>query len=134
MPIIDVDTSTNITYSITITQLDTTKVNDINKVVSHVHWKLTAVSQTGKSVFMTATTPFQTTTVSWIDKVTKRQFTINSEFDENNYTPFEELTEETVLSWVQNHPTYSDIDKIKLALKERLEKLSISNNNDLPWS
>lgn len=132
MPKIIVDTSTNITYTLSINQLNTTLVDGIENVVTHVHWKLQAVDADGHSVNTNGTKPYTPKDIHYYDKALKTTvLAAAADFDPTNYTPYEELTEETVLEWIDDDLL---IPQAKQALAERLAKIHMAPTTEVPWA
>jgi hypothetical protein len=132
MPRIIVDTSTNITYTLSISQLNTTIVDGISNVVTHVHWKLQAVDSHGHSVSNNGTVPYTPKAIQQVDRATKATVVaVPADFDPENYTPYEDLTEEQVINWI-----YDDliIPQAMRALAERLSKIHMAPTTEVPWA
>lgn len=90
------------TYNWKINALDAkVSVDDNENVVYTVHWSLIATSEDKKH------------TVSSIG-------THSVEYDANNFVPYEDLTEEIVIGWLENA---LDKDSIKASLDAQIEKL-----------
>jgi hypothetical protein len=124
----------SITWTYKITQLTTVKHAEISNVISHVHWQLTGTDEAGFIASSSCTTPFQLDRYVATDSVLKKeQFVTEAEFNTANYTPYDQLTEETIIGWVQNHASSVVIDQMKAALTLRLEKMHVPQAQNLPW-
>ena len=101
-----------ITYNYSIGNLEYS--NDDTKGVLIVHYRITATLDDAESVTSYGTV----------------SFTPNP--DDPNFTPFDQLTEETVIGWVKDA---LDTDEIEQALANKLnEKLNPTVVAGLPWA
>lgn len=109
------------TYTWAVTSLTTATVNDLANVVLNVKWTLKGTEADGDFGTFHGATPLTT-----------------KDIDPATFVPFDELTEELVLSWVKpvvlNDATYkahidAQINKQILAKKEDLDP-----NAPLPWA
>ena len=90
------------TYNWKINALDAkVSVDGVQNVVYTVHWSLIATSENGEH------------TVSNIG-------THSVEYDADNFVPYEDLTEEIVIGWLESG---LDVESIKAGLDSRIEKL-----------
>lgn len=128
MPIITQENS--ITYSLQITQLNTTRHGTYTNVVSHVHWRLVAVDEEGNRVTSGGTVPFQLGNYTFTDALTGQPKTIDSQFNAENFIEYETLSEETVLNWIKDDP---GIELVKKALAKRLEIVAQPVKASVPW-
>ena len=131
MPLVTVDTATNITYTLSIKQLNSTTWNDIPNVVTHVHWKMTAQDYDGHIVSSNGTVPYQVGTVHVKDPSGKHDSVMESDFNPDNYTPYSELTEDLVISWIADHEVMSEV---RAALATRLQIVHSHPTQDVPWA
>jgi hypothetical protein len=91
------------TYNWKINALDAkVSVDDVQNVVYTVHWSLMATSENGEH------------TVSNIG-------THSVEYDADNFVPYEDLTEEIVISWLE---AGLNVESIKAGLDAQIEKLT----------
>jgi hypothetical protein len=91
------------TYNWKINALDAkVSVDDVQNVVYTVHWSLIATSENGEH------------TVSNIG-------THSVEYDADNFVPYEDLTEEIVISWLE---AGLNVESIKAGLDAQIEKLT----------
>lgn len=103
------------TYKWNINALDAkVSVDDDENVVYMVHWSLIATSEDGEH------------TVSNIG-------THGVEYDADNFVPYEDLTEEMVIGWLE---AGLDVDSMKAGLDAQIEKLitpqEITYSNPFP--
>jgi len=90
------------TYNWKINALDAkVSVDDVQNVVYTVHWGLIATSENEEH------------TVSNIG-------THGVEYDADNFVPYEDLTEEIVIGWLEDG---LDVDSMKASLDAQIEKL-----------
>lgn len=91
------------TYNWKINALDAkVSVDDVQNVVYTVHWSLIATSENGEH------------TVRSIG-------THGVEYDADNFVPYENLTEEIVIGWLE---TGLDVESMKAGLDAQIEKLA----------
>lgn len=107
-----------ITYEWKITALKKQDIQNLENVIVHCRWKLTGTDENGNTGEFQGATPLPLKTL-----------------DPNNFTPFEQLTETLVVSWLQqivdlNHP-YERIQKQIDAKKNPTTELS---ETELPWA
>ena len=128
MPIITNENS--LTYSLQVMQLNTTRHGTYTNVVSHVHWRLTAVDEEGNRVSSGGTMPIQIQEIKWKDALTGQDRVYASQFDPSNFIAYEDLKEDDVLEWVKTDPM---IEQVKIALKKRLEVQVPTPIQAVPW-
>jgi hypothetical protein len=131
MPLVTVNTATNITYTLSIKQLNSTTWNEITNIVTHVHWKMTAEDADGCIISSNGTVPYQVGTVHIKDPSGKHDSVMESDFDPDNYTPYDELTEDLVLSWIANNEVMAEV---RDALADRLKVVHSHPTQDVPWA
>lgn len=131
MPLVTVDTATNITYTLSIKQLNSTTWNGIANVVTHVHWKMTAEDADGCIISSNGTVPYQIGTVNFKDPQGKHDSVIESDFNPDNYTPYNELTEDLVISWISSDEVF---DEVRGALADKLKVVHQHPTQDVPWA
>ena len=99
--------------------------NDLSNVIIGTQWIVTAITENGYSASFNGATPFTPADV-----------------DPNNFTPYEELTEETVLGWIKNvasgstsMPGYWDhiSERIQKDLDKEIQNHKTLETVDLPW-
>lgn len=100
--------------------------NDLSDVIIGTQWIVTAVNENGYSASFNGATPFKVADV-----------------DPNNFTPFEDLTEETVIGWIKNvvsgsNPTTNYWDHINGQIEKEITKNTQVHvellAGDLPWA
>lgn len=101
-------------------------VDDLSDVIIGTQWKVTAIDENGNSGSFDGATPFKA-----------------SDVDPNNFTPFEELTEEQVLSWIKGVVSGSNSSTNYWEhISGQIEKQIVKNtqihvelqSGDLPWA
>ena len=75
----------SITYTWAIDRIGRKSSSTIQNAIVQTHWKLTGTNEDGVSGTFVGATPFDLATV-----------------DPNNFVPYEDLTEEMVLGWIQS--------------------------------
>jgi hypothetical protein len=112
-----------VNYTWEVLSLEKADINDTPEVVLQTYWRLTAKAEDGTSVVFDGATPLE--------------YNPNSE----NFLPFSELTEETVISWIKNHLVKDDaMEDLKIEMEEALNQLQQYKNKEevtassLPWS
>lgn len=74
-----------ITYTWELVSFKKQTVGDLDHVIFQTYWKKIGTDENGLTAFFTGATPFDPAKV-----------------DPNNFTPYEELTQEIVLDWVKS--------------------------------
>jgi hypothetical protein len=95
----------------------------VDNVVVGTRWTVTGTDADGITGTFTGATPFELSTV-----------------DPDNFTPYSELTEEQVLSWIKNYvkvvnPYWNHVvTQIQKQIEKSKEVIEEVSENDLPWS
>lgn len=95
----------------------------VSDVVVAVRWVVTGTDEDGNSAVFNGSTPFELSTV-----------------DPDNFTPYNELTEEQVLGWVENYvkvvnPYWDHVQQqIDKKIEESKQSIQDVSADDLPWS
>ena len=55
-------------------------------------------------------------------------------FDENNYTPYNELTQDQVLSWLESNVPTGAISTFQEIIVDKIANLNANNASYLPWT
>lgn len=114
-----------LTYTWKLEGLKKQNSNDFDNVIIGTRWKVTGTDEDGVHGSFIGATPFDLSTV-----------------DPNNFTPYESLTEEQVLTWVKNTVSGSNSSTNYFGhIKERIESeiynkryaVQDVNDLDLPW-
>jgi hypothetical protein len=109
------------TYTWAVTSLTTATVDDLPNVVLNVKWTLTGTEADGDFGVFNGATPLTT-----------------SDIDPTTFVPFDELTEELVLSWVEpvvmNNLAYKQYIDEQIAKQILAKKESLDPNAPLPWA
>lgn len=112
-----------LTYEWKLTGLRKVDTGGLDGIVIGTNWKLTATDVDGFKGEFTGATPFKVETL-----------------DTASFTPFAELTEDTVLNWIKgevaNHPSYWEHINTQILKSVRDTKSPVETimENDLPWS
>jgi hypothetical protein len=113
----------DITYTWKISSLEKASVGGTSDVVLQTYWQLTAEAQDGTGVVFDGATPLE--------------YNPNSE----NFLPFSELTEETVIGWIKKQLIRDDaMEDLEIEMEEMLmqaqmyqQKEEVTSKN-LPWN
>lgn len=95
----------------------------VSDIVVAVRWVVTGTDEDGNSAVFNGSTPFELSTV-----------------DPDNFTPYNELTEEQVLGWVENYvkvvnPYWDHVQQqIDKKIEESKQTIQDVAADDLPWS
>lgn len=110
-----------LTYTWKIERVGRKTTSTIENAIVQTHWRLTGTNEDGISGEFVGATPFELSTV-----------------DPNNFVSYSELTEETVLQWIQNvvnsDPSYKEhIDR--RILEEIADKVEPTTEviSGFPW-
>jgi hypothetical protein len=125
-------TTTTATYTLSVTQVNTTNHGTWTDVVSHVHWKLMAEDSNGNRVSSNGTLPFQLGDVIVTDRLTGETTTYPGVFDPESFVPYDQITEEMGLEWAQSH---IGVSVVVDALAERLKNMpAVVRSQAVPWN
>ena len=112
------NTTGQVTYTWQITGLRTKNEGSYDNAVIHSHWAVTGTDGDHTGVFNGAT-PFTTAAAP----------------DGYQFVPFSELTEETVLGWVQDQVVGSYADHVMEQIFQKLEsQTNVVVDQPLPWA
>ena len=114
------------TYEWKLTGLKKQNSENVNDAVIGTHWKLIGTDEDGNEGAFTGATPFSISTINT-----------------SSFTPYSELTEAQVLSWIKNHVSGSNLstnymEHINGVIEKEINskkwvKVEVSET-DLPWS
>ena len=114
------------TYEWKLTGLKKQNSENVNDAVIGTHWKLIGTDEDGNEGTFTGATPFSISTINT-----------------SSFTPYSELTEAQVLSWIKNHVSGSNLstnymEHINGVIEKEINskkwvKVEVSET-DLPWS
>ena len=113
------------TYEWKLTGIKKQNTDQLSDVVVNTYWHLKGIDENGYSGSFTGATPFRVHDV-----------------DPNNFTSYENLTEEQVLGWIKHHVSSSTQTGYWDHISDRIQK-DINNKKgviknvdtfDLPWS
>lgn len=121
-----------ITYKFVIKQMNTTTKDDLTDVVSHIHFDYVGTDENDKSAFCQGVIPFQIVDHTFTDPNTNQTVTVPSIVNHDSFTPYEELTEEIVLSWIEEHLPEDVIQNFQQIITEKLSKTT-QQKSFLPW-
>jgi hypothetical protein len=109
-----------INYTWKLTSLKKRNSGSLNGVVFQTYWQKTGTDENGNSGSFSGATPFDPAQV-----------------DPNNFTPFDQLTEETVLGWIQAIVTGSYEQHVNEQIQRQIdEKVNASEeigSGKFPW-
>jgi len=110
----------NLTYTWKVTSLKIRNEPALNGVVYQTYWKKTGTDSDGNTGEFSGATPFDPAKV-----------------DPNNFTPFEQLTEEIVLGWIKEVVVGSYEEHVNGQIQKQIDaKKSPSqeiNDGKFPW-
>lgn len=111
----------SLTYTWSLTSLKKRNTDNLSDIVVQTYWKKIGTDPDGITGEFSGATPFDPQQV-----------------DPNNFTSFENLTEQQVLGWIQSVVTGSYESHVNQKIQEQinLKKQPISevNPSDFPWS
>lgn len=123
-----------ITYTYDIKRLTTQTVDGIDNVVTHIHLDYVGTDENGNKAYCQAVIPFNVKEIVSQDSARKREIRSPAHFDPNNYTPFDNLTQEQVESWIDEHLPDSAVTIYEQIITEKLAKMGANNSSYLPWT
>ena len=95
----------------------------LDGIIMGTNWTLKGTDEDGFSATFTGATPFKVETLNTA-----------------SFTPYSELTEEKVISWIQNvvleQPSYWEHINVQIlkGVRDTKSPVATVNENDLPWS
>jgi hypothetical protein len=108
-----------ITYTWKITSLKVKDEGNLTNAVVQTYWSKTGVDEDGNEGTFSGATPF----------------TVNPDDESGPFIPFEQLTEEDVLSWIKTIVVGSYEEHVNSKIKEQIEaKISPVVEKTLPWA
>lgn len=109
-----------LSYTWKLTGLKKTSGNNLSDVIVQTYWKVTGADEDGDSGEFSGATPFNL-----------------SEVDPNNFTAYENLTEEIILGWIQAVVVDSYKDHVDEQIQKQIDLaknpvVEVSNGS-FPW-
>jgi hypothetical protein len=92
----------NITYTFNIRQIIRTTLYGIQDVISHIHYDYVGTDEFGQKVSCQGALPFDLKPRTFTSPVTGETQTIPAVFDKDNYIPYDQITDEVLVSWLSN--------------------------------
>ena len=107
-----------ITYTRQLLSLKTKNSNDLQNAIVEVNWEKTGTNEDGLAGTVSGETVFD------VDKI-----------DLDNFTTFEDLTEEMILGWIQNDSLYETMTNrlIEEKIKDQINPVTVISNSGFPW-
>lgn len=109
-----------ITYRFNIRQLSRTTVYGLPDIISHVHFDYVGTNEAGDTTFCQGVVPFQLTPQTTTNPATGATTTIPAVFDKNNYIPYDQITDEIVVDWLNNAVHSETIEIFKHIIGQKL--------------
>jgi hypothetical protein len=115
-----------LTYEWKITQIKKTTNDSVDNAIIGTRWEVKGIDANGNDGLFTGATPFT------LDQI-----------DPDNFIPYNELTEETVLSWIKEYVSGSNrvtnywdhiSDRINKQIEEKTSIISNVEAVNLPWA
>lgn len=91
----------SLTYTWSLDRLEKKNTSELNNVIVQTYWSKTGTDENGNSATFHGATPFDISSV-----------------DPDNFIPYENLTEEVVLSWIQS----IGYDQVDLTIQEMINE------------
>lgn len=108
----------SITYSWKITGIKTKTHLDIDNVVVQTYWEKTGVDENGNEGIFKGATPFSP-----------------EQIDPETHIPFEQLSEEQVISWIQSIVVGHYEEHVNETIKKEIDKKTFEISDAvLPWT
>jgi hypothetical protein len=107
-----------ITYTWKVTSMKVRDSNDLSNVVVQTYWEKTGTDEQGHVGTFNGATPFDLATV-----------------DPNNFVPFDQLTQEIVLGWIQSVVVGSYEEHVNEQIEKQINNTkSPITEATLPWA
>tara|TARA_X000000950_G_C13907256_1_gene657439 strand:+ start:3029 stop:3370 length:342 start_codon:yes stop_codon:yes gene_type:complete len=105
----------NLTYTWSLERFKKRNTSELNNIIVQTYWSKTGTDENGNSATFMGATPFDISSV-----------------DPNNFVPYEDLTEEIILSWIQS----IDYDHVNMTIERMImEKLNPEITSEFfPWN
>jgi hypothetical protein len=110
----------NIIYTFNIRQLSRTKVYGIPDIVSHIHYDYVGTDESGNSSFCQGVVPFELKPIETTNPSTGEVTVTPSVFDQNNYIPYDQITNEIILEWLNDSVPEELIQIFKNIISQKL--------------
>jgi hypothetical protein len=110
-----------ITYTFKIRQTTTTTVYGIQDVISHIHYDYVGVNEFDQKTFCQGVLPFELKPITTINPSNGETITIPAVFDENNYIPYDQITDEILVSWLNDSVPLEVIQIFKQIISQKLD-------------
>lgn len=111
----------NLTYTWKITSIKRKDTADLNNIIVQTYWKKIGTDENGNSASFSGATPFDLSTV-----------------DPDNFIAYENLTEETVISWIQSVVVGDYEEHVNSRIEEQINDMinpvTDVSGDELPWS
>jgi hypothetical protein len=108
-------------YTWKLTKLKRCSINTIENAIVQTYWELTGTDEDGNTGTFSGATPFDINTI-----------------DSENFTPYEELTEELILGWIQAVVVGAYKERVEKSIADQiqLKKSTIVEDDEksFPWS
>jgi hypothetical protein len=91
-----------ITYTFVVRQVIRTTVYHIQDVISHVHYDYVGSLESGQKALCQGALPFELKPITYTSPVTGETHTTPAVFDKDNYIPYDQITDEVLVSWLNN--------------------------------
>jgi hypothetical protein len=122
----------NITYKIVIKSLSTTKTDNHEDVVSHIHFDYVGTNENNQSSFCQGVIPFQIHEHSFLSPAINEIVTIPSILNSDTFVEYNDVTEEMAIAWVNEHLPTSAITTYQEIISKKLND-SYEPKSFLPW-
>lgn len=105
----------NLTYTWSLESFKKRNTSELNNIIVQTYWSKTGTDENGNSATFMGATPFDISSV-----------------DPNNFVPYEDLTEEIILSWIQS----IDYDHVNMTIERMImDKLDPEITPEFfPWN
>jgi hypothetical protein len=109
-----------IQYSFNIRQLTFKTIYGLSNIISHVHFDYIGIHQNGNKTFCQGTLPFDLKPTTVKNPVTGESIVVPAIFDKNNYIPYDQITDEIIVDWLNNLVPSETIQIFQQIISEKL--------------
>jgi|688.fasta_scaffold838684_2 hypothetical protein len=111
----------SVSYRFEIRQTDRAKVGDLTGVITHIHFNYLGEDDTGKRAVCEGVVPFQVTEL--VFNGAEGDQVVPSELDAATFIPEDAITEEVLISWLEQKVPAALLEKFRRYISERIAQM-----------
>ena len=122
----------SINYRIVIRNLNTVQTDSHNDVISHIHFDYVGTNEDNISAFCQGVIPFQIHDHVTTSPATGETITIPSVLNGDSFVGYDDITEEMVVSWVNDHLPADTVSIYQEIISKKIQN-TYQPKSSLPW-